>query len=252
MHRSTNTVSKVLLEGLYDPESDLSKLRGCPHIMRIIWDMVTAYWREMVELPNKPQTDARYGDGDINIGEMAPSYLFLMPLRIRRSRGGNYCFPPPSDININMMPFVVGFTFEKSKLPEYVRPYWDMIEACLYPEMERAWNNMWPKGQIPSEKGKVNYLTVQESLVEPGTAQRRPGLHVDSPGKVKIKNRDDDSLIEGDGSSRPYQGNPWGDGCAHRGQDEGIVLRGGIYLASSVQSSCRAWNCRVEPGAVGR
>ena len=252
MSRNTNPISKVLLDGLYDQESNLSKLRGCPHIMKTIWDMITAYWREMVELPNKPHADEQYGDGNIDVGEILPKYLFLTPLRLRRSRGGDYSFPPPTDININMMPFIVGFTFEKSQLPEFVRPYWDMIEACLYPEMERAWNHMWPKVQIPSEIGKVNFLTIQESWVKTGTTQRRPGLHVDSPGKVKIKNEESDTYIEGDGSSRPYRGHPWGDGCAHRGQDDVVILKGGIYLASSVQSSCRAWNCRVEPSAIGR
>lgn len=33
-------VSKVLLDGLYDPESNLSQLRGCQHIMKLIWEEV--------------------------------------------------------------------------------------------------------------------------------------------------------------------------------------------------------------------
>ena len=33
-------VSKVLLDGLYDPESNLSRLRGCQHVMRLIWEEV--------------------------------------------------------------------------------------------------------------------------------------------------------------------------------------------------------------------
>ena len=78
----------------------------------------------MVELPNKPQADEKYRDGSIDVGEILPKYLFLTPLRLRRSRGGDYSFPPPTDININMMPFIVGFTFEKSQLPEFVCPYW--------------------------------------------------------------------------------------------------------------------------------
>ena len=252
MQRQTNPVSKVLLDGLYDPESHLSRLRGCPHILQHIWDLVRAYWRGVVEMPSKPDNDERYEDGDINIGEMPSSYLFLTPLRLRRSRGGGYSFPPPTDININMMPFIVGLTFEKSKLPEFVRPYWPMIEACLYPEMERSWNQMWPNKWGASEIGNVNFLTIQEGWVEAGTSQRRPGLHVDSPGRVKIKYEDDGTAVKGEGSSRPYRGHPWGDGCAHRGEDNVIILQGGIYLASSTPSSSRAWNCRVEQHAVGR
>ena len=127
-----------------------------------------------------------------------------------------------------MMPFIVGFTFEKSQLTELVRPYWDTIEACLYPEMERASNHMWPKVQIPSEIGKVKFITIQESRVKTGTTQRRPGLHVDSTGKVKIKNEESETFNEGDGSSRPYRDHPWGDGCAHRGQDDVVIFRGGV------------------------
>ena len=33
-------VSKVLLDGLYDPESNLSRLRGCQHVMKLIWEEV--------------------------------------------------------------------------------------------------------------------------------------------------------------------------------------------------------------------
>ena len=56
--------------------------------------------------------------------------------------------------------------------------------------------------------------------------QRRPGLHVDSPGKVRIK--DDTGVTEeildngescarrkGNGKSQRYLGHGWGSGCAH-------------------------------------
>ena len=41
--------------------------------------------------------------------------------------------------------------------------------------------------QYPSDLGKIYYLTIQENMVKSGKSQRRPGLHVDSPGAVKIK-----------------------------------------------------------------
>ena len=72
-----------------------------------------------------------------------------------------------------MMPFIVGETFEACKLPEKIRPYWAMIKSCLQPEINRAWHHMWPNRKIPSELGKVNYLTIQESWVEEGSTQRR-------------------------------------------------------------------------------
>ena len=36
-----------------------------------------------------------------------------------------------------------------------------LIQACLAPEMDRSWHHLWEQRRIPSEKGKVNYLTIQ-------------------------------------------------------------------------------------------
>ena len=36
-------VSKVLLDGLYDVESNLAKLRGCQHVMKLIWEEVVVH-----------------------------------------------------------------------------------------------------------------------------------------------------------------------------------------------------------------
>ena len=114
-----------------------------------------------------------------------------------------------------MMPIIVEDTFKDCKLPEYVEPYWSLIHACLYPEMERATWGPWPTQNIPLEKGRVNYLTIQEGWVEAEESQRRPGLHVDSPGEVKIKNGELEQLAEGQGDSQAYEGHHWGLGCCH-------------------------------------
>ena len=135
------------------------------------------------------------------------------------SGGLVYSFPNRSNaddlININMMPFIAEDTLEDCKLPEYVEPYWSLIQACLNPEMERATWSPWPTDKIPLERGRVNYLTIQEGWVEAGESQRRPGLHVDSPGEVKIKNEAFEKLIEGQGDSQAYGGHHWGLGCCH-------------------------------------
>ena len=161
-----------------------------------------------------------------------------------------------------MMPFIVGETFASCKLPSSVQPYWPMIKACLDPlcldpRLERAWHHLGSKEDIPSELGKVNYLTIQESWVEQGSSQRRPGLHVDSPGEVKLRGEENEPGDKGRGSSQPYKGHHWGEGCAHSVPIQGTsdlsyVLRGGIYISSSLQSSSRAWNCSVRHKAVGR
>ena len=117
--------------------------------------------------------------------------------------------------------------------------------------------------------GKVYYLTIQESEVKPGQSQRRPGLHVDSPGVVKIKNQEachDKKLSEGCGSSHFYSGHRWGAGSCHifkKNTDDDIsyfdviekhvyVTFGGIYIASNVDDSCRAWNCSIAPEGVNK
>ena len=185
---TTNLVCKVLLEGLYDPASPLSMLRGCHPVLRAIWCCLTQYWRQVIKHPGQGTpiflTPVYREEEDGDIGE----------------RAANIEFPPPQDININMMPFLVGATFSSCKLPHYVSQYWDMIETCLRQQICRA------------ELGGVYYLTIQESLVEGGTSQRRPGLHVDSPGKVSIK---EDYCEEGGGQSQPFYGHHWGRGEAH-------------------------------------
>jgi len=258
MPGQSQPISKVLLDGLYDQDSPLSQLRGCQHIMRMIWNNITLFWEEMIEIPVVPDlTEDQLRYGCVDSDEGFPPCCYLTPV----STDG-CSFPPPSDININMMPFIVGETFASCKLPSSVQPYWPMIKACLDPlcldpRLERAWHHLGSKEDIPSELGKVNYLTIQECWVEQGTSQRRPGLHVDSPGKVKMRGEENEPGDKGRGSSQPYKGHHWGEGCAHsvpiQGADDlSYVLRGGIYISSSLQSSCRAWNCSVGHKAVGR
>ena len=34
--------------------------------------------------------------------------------------------------------------------------------------------------------------------------------------------------------------------------ESSYVLQGGIYIASNLPNSCRAWDCRVDVNAIGR
>ena len=119
-------------------------------------------------------------------------------------------FPAPKDININMMPFVIG---DVTSLPADYQHYWPLIAAC------------WIS---PKEKGKVGYLTIDERLVKQGESQRRPGLHVETPGTCRV----------GGGENVCHM---WGGGKRQRKkQRKGCV--GGIFMASTVAQSCRVWN----------
>ena len=116
-----------------------------------------------------------------------------------------------------------------------------------------------------SDLGKVYYLTVQESSVEAGQSQRRPGLHVDRPGQLKIRPESAWAGL-GRGCNHSYVGHGWGRGCAHmagtvqveRGygnsyeEEERLVTFGGIYMASSVNNSSKVWNCGVAEKVIGR
>ena len=160
------------------------------------------------------------------------------------------------------------------RLPDYLKPYWPMIEACLSPEITRAYHHIWPVSTLGkydilttvncyncppgSDLGKVYYLTVQESHVEAGQSQRRPGLHVDRPGQLRIRPEPAWDLRRGRGCNQSYIGHGWGHGCAHRAastlndyafEQDRLLMYGGIYMASSVSNSSKVWNCGGSTGS---
>ena len=135
---SINPVLKVLLDGLYDEGSNLSKLRGCQHLMRKIWRDVKSYWIKLIELPSHQSEKydyIYYSSFDDATKE------FLAP--ITNTTQDSMAFPEPSGININMMPFIVGESWEQCKLPDYVDPYWEMIQQCIGHHCYREHHHMW-------------------------------------------------------------------------------------------------------------
>ena len=272
----SNVILKVLLEGLYDEDCPLSRLRGCCHILRAIWAEVRRYWVAAIQLPcaapeEEPRVRPRFRL-DLHV-----SRTFVSPVSSVRNYGNSYEtaeagpeFPAPTGININMMPFIVGETFEDCRLPELVRPYWQLIRQCVEPQSHREHHHIWDRRRHPSDLGRVYYLTIQETEVAGGEAQRRPGLHVDSPGSVNIRGGAAEAAgaWRGRGTSHLYTGHRWGAGSCHvfnvekgeskdfwdimaQDSDHLYAAFGGIYLASSVAASCRVWNCGVAPEAVG-
>lgn len=127
-------------------------------------------------------------------------------------RVGPVKFPEPMGISINMMPFIMGY---RLSLPDEYRHYWPLVEAC---------------GLEDAQHGKVGYLSIMEGVVRSGQTQRRPGLHTDKHPDVG-----------------------WGGGWGSNGERHaGSTRSDGIYLASNIDSSCRAWNVYVdEPGPMG-
>ena len=92
----SNKILKVILEGLYDEDCPLSKLRGCYHVLKFIWSDVRDYWKAKVCLPGEDLerpvfcSAIRHLDYDLD-PEGIKNYLK---------------FPEPNGINIKMMPFL--------------------------------------------------------------------------------------------------------------------------------------------------
>ena len=130
---------------------------------------------------------------------------------------GRLQFPTPHDINVNMLPFILG---DKSSLPDELLPYYPLIEKC--PVMEE-------------EMGKVCYLTVSESYVNEDATQRRSGLHIEAP-RVELEAS---NFVAG-------QEHHWGCGVAYS-PDE---LHGGLYMASNVSNTCAVYNALIDKNGV--
>ncbi len=101
---------------------------------------------------------------------------------------------------------------QHSSIPTEFQQYIPLIDAC---------------GLESAQIGKVGYLSIQESAVSTGASQRRPGIHTEKHPSIS-----------------------WGGGWGH-GQFDG-TRRDGVYMASTVADSCRAWDFHVDlPGAMG-
>ena len=100
----SNKILKVILEGLYDEDCPLSKLRGFYHLLKFIWSDVRDYWKAKVILPG--------GNLDYDLPEDEERFLFCSAIRhldydLDPEGIKSYLrFPKPSGINIKMMPFL--------------------------------------------------------------------------------------------------------------------------------------------------
>ena len=241
-----NPFLKVILEGVYDDQSSLSRLRGTPHIVRLIWLRITDYWKSLIKVSSEslslyvgrcvseewPPTPKNMTPGSC---EYVPVDNFVLEV-------DSVTFPPSQNLNINMMPFVLDGEFGKCYLPEELRPYHkSLIEPLL-----RSY-----QANCRNEQGKVCYLTVHESLVTCNQSQRRPGLHTDNPGSImiqgvgtsgEVKQVENHGESKGNGTqlARFYE-HHWGMGVNLKSKQ----VEGGIYMASNVENSCAVWNSRI-------
>ncbi len=246
-----NPIARAFLQGVYDERNELSKLHGMWHILRKIWRYVTDYWKSNIKISSfSVDEEGRRFDPD-------PAFLNLHRKTYYpddKILFGGYdwwpyifeddlVFPKPTGIEINMMPFVMVKDFSKALLPSNLEGYFqNIIQHCLLED---------------DQIGKIGYLTIQESFVQKDTSQRRPGIHTEKPGVVRFQMKtevDDtqraasstngqmkDSVKIGDGDTFlkrfPIR---WG-----RGELKRPRVKGGIFMASNVGSSCKMYNCRI-------
>jgi hypothetical protein len=129
-------------------------------------------------------------------------------------------FPPPRGININMMP--INICDYPLKIPEECQGYRTMIFWCRRHIIEDAHSST-----------KVAYLTITESEVPVGEAQRRPGLHVERPGAI-VSGKGGHIVHPGKSGYRQLM---WGMGVWTR---DGIPTDG-IMMASNLANTSVVW-----------
>jgi hypothetical protein len=134
-------------------------------------------------------------------------------------------FPEYQGIMINMMPFVIG---DVDTLPKDVRAYADVIGSCGL------------------KKGDKAYLSINESIVEQGKTQRRPGIHTDGTSAVGWGGWGGNASRFGGGGNDFGGGalaSSWGGHPTHPGWG-GNKAGEGIWIASS-DGRCRIWNSQT-------
>lgn len=131
-------------------------------------------------------------------------------------------FPDPIGININMMPF---YLFKKESLPVICHSYWNIIASC----------GQYGAIEYHKRDTVMAYLTINESEVEAGKTQRRPGLHIDSTRSFSNESK-----------SKSYFWR-WGYGNIF----PGYKFDGGIYMASNIDRSTSIYPCELtEPHEI--
>lgn len=149
----------AIIQGTYDPESPLNKLQGQRDVLQMITSDIDRWYDEHIQATNKA--------------------FAQLPARINRYNvtysHGELEFPPPQDININMMP--INLWDLENTLPKQLQAYKAIILSCWHAHFK-----VDADGNYMRNEDNVAYLTIHESYVPAGKTQRRPGLHIERPG----------------------------------------------------------------------
>ena len=219
-------LARILLCGVYDDNNPLSVFRGMRYLIKSIWEYAGQLNHHFDSPFIEKQADPIVRDEAYyyNRHKLRGSTLAFKHITRTRQCYSSYPregvrfnklkFPDPlqDELNINMMPILLSYDEIQDQLPSDLHGYIPWIIGC---------------GQAdPGQFNKICYLTIHESFVEKGKSQRRPGLHIELPGDI--------AGASAGGKAEYFSG--WGGG--YEQQD-------GIFMASNVDDTCAAWNCRI-------
>lgn len=202
----TTLVGKTLLCGTLDDRNPLSILRGNALVLsKILFEVY------------------EFNEGHIDRETQAWKTINNVPGTPRLA------FPEPTGVCINMMPINLFNAQYRNTIPAFLKQYIPLIQQCKIPthdihgsDSDRVRNTMYEP---------VGYLTICEERVMLGASQRRAGLHIDRPGSIRYGGR----IITRQSGDPLFNELMWGFGEFN---SSGFPT-GGIYMASSVQDSCR-------------
>ena len=140
MDSNLNPILRTIFEGVYDIGSPLSRLRGTPHLVQMVWKFIVNYWKSCIKIGVPEKLVKPPPNMEPGTREIVPQDVFFLLLDMRCK------FPEPNDININMMPFRMSDKFEECNLPENLHQYWKNLIRPLF----TSYN-----GNARSQKGKI-------------------------------------------------------------------------------------------------
>ena len=247
--------SKALLSFLtctLSSDSPISKLRGLDHILQEIWELASDDWLDLhierfpTRIIDKSFTGITRLDG---IWPRDSGNWFRQYPTSRRNCAGcpaaifrsGLTFPFPTGIYVNMMPICLSMVGDSTFLPKSLKGYEDIVKACLR--------------HANYESQDVAYLTIDERITEANQSQRRPGLHVESPGVMPFVEEQENLLtsisLDSDTDVKYFQlpSGRYVPGAEHH-WGRGLMMRdeyteGGIFLASNVSDTTAVWNCHI-------
>ncbi|KAI8838160.1 hypothetical protein BJ741DRAFT_127827 [Chytriomyces cf. hyalinus JEL632] len=234
----------AILLGVHSDSSPLSIFKRDNDALRLIITLVQESWIRHVkrtDTPTKLQR-TRY-----SFEAYIPAGVFVLPRVIPFPAPFKDIHGLPVPVNVNMMPFTMfnpdphlrsqDELFDSHRycdahiakaLPDNLKRYAAIVAACLR--------------RVPGEWGKVGYITVHESYVEKGETQRRPGLHIESPGTAPPG-----AAVHGYHKFYCWGGGRFGTRVAGDLDEYGeINMEGGIFVASNMADTCRVWDCLIE------